>query len=291
MSHWKTFVVGVAGWIALSSSAHAAYWNVFNLEQETRLSAQIVTYATLGDLLTDNNRLGVYTPSLSGFGPNIVGSGSDGRTYWNTFNVEGESDLSAQFVTYGSLGDMLLDTNRLEVFTPTLSGFGVNIIDSGSDGETYWNVFNIEGETSLTAQFATYATLADMLLDTNRIGAFTPNLSGFGPNIVGSGSDGETYWNVFNIEGETTLTSQFVTYATLDDMLLDTNRLSVFTPNTMGFGPNIIGSGSDSFPRGGTAVPEPGSWALMLVGFAALGLGLRRARPGVAVRGQVAATA
>ena len=47
----------------------------------------------------------------------------------------------------------------------------------------------------------TYASLTDMLDDTNRTGVFDPT-RGFGRNIVGSGSDGTAYWNVFNIEGE-----------------------------------------------------------------------------------------
>ncbi len=85
-------------------------------------------------------------------------------TYWNVFNIEGESSQSAQFVTYDSGADMLVDENRTGVFTPT-NPFGRNIIGSASDGSSYWNVFNIEGESSQSAQFVTYASLVDMLLD------------------------------------------------------------------------------------------------------------------------------
>ena len=172
-----------------ASAAKAAYWNVFNIEGESSLTAQIVTYASLGDMLIDTNRLGVFDPNTPGFGRNVVDSGSDGSTYWNVFNVEGESSLTAQIVTYASLGDMLMDTNRLGVFDPNTPGFGRNVVDSGSDGNTYWNVFNIEGESSLTAQIVTYASLGDMLTDTNRLGVFDPNTPGFGRNIVGGGSD------------------------------------------------------------------------------------------------------
>lgn len=83
-----------------------------------------------------------------------------------------------------------------------------------------------------------------------------------------------TYWSLFNIEGEDTLSARYVTYATLDDMLGDTNRLDVFEPNPTGFGRNIVGSGSDSFP----AVPEPTSWALLTVGFGLVGRQLRQRR-------------
>ncbi|WP_132537958.1 PEP-CTERM sorting domain-containing protein [Plasticicumulans lactativorans] len=154
----------------------------------------------------------------------------------------------------------------------------------------YWNVFNIEGESALSAQIVTYAGLNDMLTDTNRLGVFTPNPGGFGTNIVDSGSDGTTYWNVFNIEGESALSAQIVTYAGLNDMLTDTNRLGVFTPNPGGFGTNIVGSGSDVLPDDvPVAVPEPAGFASFGLGLAAMPFWLRRCRRGdAATRGDVA---
>ncbi|OOG22715.1 hypothetical protein B1C78_14385, partial [Thioalkalivibrio denitrificans] len=94
----------------------------------------------------------------------------------------------------------------------------------------YWNLFNIEGESVIGADFVTYATLDDMLNDINRLGVFQPMGGGAGQNVVGSGSDGTTYWNLFNIEGESVIGADFVTYAALDDMLNDINRLGVFQP-------------------------------------------------------------
>ena len=78
------------------------------------------------------------------------------------------------------------------------------------------------------------------------------------------------YINVFNIEGESSVSAQFVTYSSLGDMLLDTNRLSVFTP-TSGAGENIVGSGASvtSSPGGGS-VPEPSAWGLFVLGLVAL---------------------
>lgn len=109
-------------------------------------------------------------------------------TYWSLFNVEGESDLSAQFATYASREDMLADQNRTGINTPDPFGFGANIVDAGSDGQTYWSLFNVEGEDVLSAQYVTYATLEDMLTDQNRTGIHTPDPFGFGANIVGTGA-------------------------------------------------------------------------------------------------------
>jgi len=168
--------------VSLPSLAIPVYWNVFNIEGESSVGADIVTYSSVSDMLSDTNRTSVNT--LSGFGANVVGSGSDGDAYWNVFNIEGESSVGADIVTYDSLTDMLSDSNRTSV--NTLGGFGANIVGSGSDGDTYWNVFNIEGETSVGADIVTYDTLADMLSDSNRLSVNT--LGGFGANIVGSGA-------------------------------------------------------------------------------------------------------
>jgi hypothetical protein len=68
-----------------------------------------------------------------------------------------------------------------------------------------------------------------------------------------------TYWNVFNIEGESTEAAHIVTYG----MLADTNRVGDFTMSS--FGRNIVGSGSDVLAGGGPtgSVPEPGSLSLV----------------------------
>ena len=77
------------------------------------------------------------------------------------------------------------------------------------------------------------------------------------------------YWKVFNIEGESAISADIVTYASLADMLADTNRTGTFTPSSFGAGYNLVGSGSDVMRVG--RVPEPGTLALLalcLVGLA-----------------------
>ncbi len=60
-------------------------------------------------------------------------------------------------------------------------------------------------------------------------------------------------------------------YATLTDMLMDTNRLDIVSPTNPFFDRNIVGSGG--VPGISTAVPEPATWALMLGGLALVGGG------------------
>lgn len=221
-------------------AAASTYWNVFNTEGENLASAEIVTYATFADMLGDVNRLNVSTmPGLAG--ANVVDSGSDGITYWNVFNLEGETAFAAEIATYSSLVDMLADTNRIQVVAmPGLAGR--NLVGSGSDGETYWNLFNYEEEDAITAEIATYGSLSDMLNDSNRLAVDAmPGLSG--RNIVGSGSNGGMYWIVFNLEGEGDIPADIAHYDSLADMLSDSNRLDVITSPPPA-GRNIVGSGA-----------------------------------------------
>jgi PEP-CTERM motif len=63
--------------IAGGSTAHAAYWSLFNFEGESAQPAIYVTYATLADMLIDQNRTGTFVPDGFGAANNVIGSGSD----------------------------------------------------------------------------------------------------------------------------------------------------------------------------------------------------------------------
>ncbi|WES64705.1 hypothetical protein P0L94_01225 [Microbacter sp. GSS18] len=221
-----------------------AYWSLFNAEEESAASAVFVTYVSLDDMVNDENRVGLFFPDGNGFGQNIVGAGSDGSTFWSLFNAEEESAASAVFVTYGSLDDMVNDENRVGLFFPDGNGFGQNIVGAGSDGSTFWSLFNAEEESAASAVFVTYGSLDDMVNDENRVGLFFPDGNGFGQNIVGAGSDGSTFWSLFNAEEESAASAVFVTYGSLDDMVNDENRVGLFFPDGNGFGQNIVGTGA-----------------------------------------------
>lgn len=75
----RGLLVAAALGVACAFPAHAAYWSLFNVEGESGLTAQYVTYGSLADMLGDTNRLGVFNPDAGGVGRNIVGSGSDFR--------------------------------------------------------------------------------------------------------------------------------------------------------------------------------------------------------------------
>ena len=148
----------------------------------------------------------------------------------------------------------------------------------------YWNLFNAEGESAADAVFVTYATLGDMLNDTNRTGSGVPDGFGAAVNVVGSGSDGHTYWNLFNAEGENAADAVFITYATLSDMLNDTNRTGSGVPDGFGAGVNVVGSGAFVIPEPPVSVPEPSVISLIMAALALMFCSTKaRCRPGLNV--------
>ncbi len=190
-------------WTTNGSAASAVYWNVFNVEGESALSADIVTYGALGDMLADQNRTGVSTRTRSGSGPTSWGPGRTGRRTGTCSTSRLSSDLSADIVTYGALGDMLADQNRTGVFTPNAArvrdqhrGVRVGRDDILERVQRRGRVRPCRPTSSPTARWATCWRTRTGPASSRR------TRSGSGPDIVGSGADGTTYWNVFNVEGE-----------------------------------------------------------------------------------------
>lgn len=89
-----------------------------------------------------------------------------------------------------------------------------------------------------------------------------------------------TYWNLFNLEGESSLNSVYITYASLLDMLNDDNRTGSFIPNNTGLSAaNVVGGGAwVSLDGPGNDVPEPATTVLVVLGLLCLGYAKTHAR-------------
>jgi hypothetical protein len=162
--------------------------------------------------------------------------------------------------------------------------FASSLVNYASAGEMYWSLFNVEEETSISSAYVTYSNLDDMLNDANRIDTFLPDNTfggSFAANVVGSGSDGNLFWSLFNVEEETSISSAYVTYSNLDDMLNDANRIETFLPDdTFGgsFAANVVGSGAFMVPDPNpNPIPEPSAFALFLSAIIAVSI-VRRKR-------------
>lgn len=256
------FALGIGILFAVAPPASAQYWLVFNSERAADDDADIVSYASLTDMLGDANRKMVSSPGAHA--RNVVSAGSDGVVFWSVFNYEREDAVRAQIAVYPSLADMLADTNRTGTYRP--GGAARNLVGVGSDGKVYWSVFNREEESAVGAHIVTYASLSDLLADKSRTGVGHPGDSA--RHLVGSDSDGATYWNVFNVENENSSAAEIATYASLADMLADAHRLAVAQPGP--FARNVVGAGA-------VVVPEPAAIAAAGAGLFAI-LGLRRLR-------------
>lgn len=92
------------------------------------------------------------------------------------------------------------------------------------------------------------------------------------------------YWNLFNAEGESAADAVYVTYATLNDMLNDTNRTGSGVPDGFGAGVNVVGSGAFVIPEPPVSVPEPSVISLIMAALVLmLGSTKARSKPGLKV--------
>jgi hypothetical protein len=114
----------------------------------------------------------------------------------------------------------------------------------------YWNLLN----TGTEAGFYRFATPGDMMLNVNPTAIWqTPGV--FATDIVGTGSDRHTYWNLFN-NGSV---AGFCTYATLSYMMLNTNPTAIVqTPGR--FATYIVGTDADILPPTEVVPGRPWAW-------------------------------
>jgi hypothetical protein len=128
-------------------------------------------------------RLGHIAALLGAAALSLVAVAPANAAYWAVFNVQGEASYPTAYAMYANRTDMLNDTNR------TYEQAAVNqpnLVDSGSDGTNYWNLYNVEIESNIGPAFTTYATRADMFANTNITGFFQPVSAGSN-DIVGGG--------------------------------------------------------------------------------------------------------
>jgi PEP-CTERM motif len=175
--------------------------------------------------------------------------------------------------------------NSTGTLTLTLTGtsgndynFTYSLLNTSTDPST--NIsgfgFNVTGGTlDLSTTFAT-GTYTGISSGSISGGSFVDFCATAGPNCAGGANGGPT-------PGGTATGTLALEFTSLPSSITFTNPI-IRMQNT---GPN--GNGSDIGTPGGTPpVPEPATWAMMLVGFGATGFAMRRSRRKQTMIGQIA---
>jgi hypothetical protein len=175
---------------------------------------------------------------------------------FNTGAVGGTLTTSATVGLPGATGRQVWDD-----LVPNYGGLGVNSIGAVGNSD------NIEGAEVLKLSFANTVTLTG-------IGTlFDPGHAGFGSNFATAASVTAAASTI-----DFQLSLDGINWTDISFLTANTNGLS-FTGNNFYVRQDVTGAADPSFYVGAlaiTAVPEPASWAMFLVGFGGIGFMMRR---------------
>jgi hypothetical protein len=228
-------------------------------------SAQAMTFADYSATSSNPNISWTQSTSLTSGVLSTTGVGASANTNFSflTPALSALADLPALFTLSASA----------TANDPAQTGLG-QIAEQNLSGSFS---FIYTGATPLVVGTHTYATGADLLT-----GTFT-GAELIGPNF---GSTGSVQDAIFS-GGTVSFTSDIVKFSTVGDKALSveltsvlpfltaanpSNALSTFTAVSTGSFASELAAG------GGGGVPEPVTWASMLLGFGGIGLAARRAR-------------
>ena len=259
----------------LFTAGAAALASSFALSAAMPAQATITTFATMSALTTDN----IYFKNASS-----AGKSSNATLYsiaTSTSKVPGSTNVAFSFINDGAALDNAVSgakavfTLNASTSTPAQNAAGF-LIQPGLSGS-----FSLLSKTAITVGHTTYAAGSNLLT-----GVFT-GASVAGPRASTSGSIDANNQNA----GSTIVyTSDFLTFqpnSSLDgafSLTSITAALSKVAGNyaLKTFKADAGGSFSSEPAPTVNGVPEPASWALLLVGFGAVG-GMVRRRKMVAV--------
>jgi hypothetical protein len=221
-------------------------------------SAMATTFAEFKAVNSSDN----FTWSNTGATAGSVSSGAMVDFSYLTSTMSSPTDLLANFNLTGS--------------TTQAAGQGNGFVtQSGIDGGTF--SFTYAGSTPFTYGGKTYTSGANLLS-----GTYT-NAAIAGAN----GSQSGTFLDDSNAQGKVTFTSGLLKFDNSGDAGFSLSLTSIFPPLSAAEGGSLnsfdaVSTGSfyaNLASGGGTGgVPEPASWALMLIGFGAIGAVTRRRR-------------
>ena len=269
----------------------------FNLMASVPVSAQVVSSATGPDPASIQTTVDAYRTSLGTLNPNVVGSFGSGR---REINWDGVPDA---FSAPNSLPANFFNVNsaRGVVFSTPGTGFEVSATAASGTPVEFGNI-----DPSYTATFETFSpqrlftAIGSNIVDVNFFipGTTTPAFTnGFGAIFSDVDLANTTTLTFFGAGGTLLGTFAVPNVAGANETL---SFLGVLFSNPIVSSVRIT-SGNAALGAGVTdqngasrdlvvmddfifgeptlgAVPEPGTWAMLLLGFAAIGLTFRRRR-------------